>query len=89
MFSADKGSERKNRKGLRLASFRAEAGGSFSRVFGVGIVYKMTLEQIFEGNEEVSHVDISGENSPGEESACALAPGHLPGRSVSCKVVSG
>lgn len=31
----------------------------------------MTLEQIFEGDEEINHVDFKGKNSPGKESAGA------------------
>lgn len=33
----------------------------------------MTLEEIFEGGEEMNHVDVKGKNSPGEESASVKA----------------
>lgn len=33
-----------------------------SRVFRVGIIHKMILEQIFEGDEKMNHMDDKGKN---------------------------
>lgn len=49
--------------------FQGWAGCSLNRVFRVGIIHKMILEQIFEGDEEMDHMDDKGKNSPGKESA--------------------
>lgn len=58
---------------------RAGAHCSFNRVFRIGIIYKMTLEQIFEGNEEMNHVAIREKKSPGDKSASAKALRSMPG----------
>lgn len=58
-----------------MGSSGAGSGCSFinNRVFRVGNTYKMTLQQTFEGDEEVNYVAVKGKNGSSKESPGAKA----------------